>query len=57
MRMALNLPFVVELLRSSEVIFLCINEESSLHVLDLHLDCECCVGFNSTEVKREGEFR
>lgn len=57
MRMALNLPFVVELLRSSEVIFLGINEESSLHVLDLHLDCECCVGFNSTKVKREGEFR
>ena len=56
MGMALNLPLAVDLLWSSEVIFLGIDKESSLHVLDLHLDCERSVGFNSTKVKREGEL-
>lgn len=54
--MALDLTLAVEDLRGGEVIFLGIDEESSLHVLNGHRDGESSVGLDSSEILGESEF-
>lgn len=53
----LDLALSVEELGSGEVVFLGIDEESCLHVLDLHCDGERGVGLHGSEVLGEREFR
>jgi len=55
-RVTLNLTFSVENLRSSKVVLLSVNEKSSLHVLDVHLNSERCVGLNGAKVGWKHEF-
>jgi len=57
MRVTLDLTLCVELLGCGKVVLLCVDEETSLHVLDLHLDREWLIGFQSPKVLGEGELR
>ena len=56
MRVTLDLALLVELLRSREVVGLCIDEETCLHVLDCHLDSESLPGLDRPKVRREHEL-
>ena len=56
MRVTLDLTLIVKLLRGSEVIGICIDEKSSLHVLDSHLNSESLIRLERSEVFWESEF-
>ena len=56
MRVALDLTLCVELLGCGKVVLLRVDEETGLHVLDLHLHCEWRIGFQSPKVLGEGEL-
>lgn len=56
MGVTLDLPLTVQLLGSGEVVSLGVGEESSLHVLDVHLDGEGGIGPDRTKVLRELEL-
>jgi hypothetical protein len=50
MRVTLNLSLSVEYLGSGEVVLLSVDEESGLHVLDVHLNGEWSVGLKGAQV-------
>lgn len=56
MRVTLDLTLSVELLGCGKVVRLRVDKETSLHVLDLHLDRESRIGFQSPKVLGEGEL-
>lgn len=56
MRMALDLTLRVQELRSGKVVRRSVDEEASLHVLNLHFNGEQGVGLDSTKVRGEGEL-
>lgn len=55
-RVTFDLTLSVELLGCGKVVLLRIDEETGLHVLDLHLDRECRIGFQSPKVLGEGKL-
>jgi hypothetical protein len=55
-RVALNLTLRVEYLRGGKVVLLSVNEESGLHVLDVHLNGELSFGLEDAKVEWKLEF-
>jgi len=55
-RVTLDLTLCVELLGCGKVVLLRVDEETGLHVLDLHCDREWRIGFHSPKVLGEGEL-
>jgi len=56
MRVPDDLALLVELLGSGKVVFLGVDEEAGLHVLDVHLDRERRVRLEGSKVGGESEF-
>lgn len=54
--MTTDLALGIQLLRSSEVVCLSIDEETCLHVLDVHDDLERSVRLDGAEVRGIGEL-
>lgn len=55
-RVTLDLTLCVELLGCGKVVLLRVDEETGLHVLDLHLHREWRISFQSPKVLGEGEL-
>lgn len=56
MRVTLDLALTVDLLGGSEIILIGIDEKTSLHIVDGHLNSKCLIRFNGAKVFGEDKF-